>query len=257
MTAITVGLAQALVLPGDLEGNLQRAGELVAEAARSGCDIVVLPECVDVGWTDVRARELAQPIPGSTSDFLCHLALTHSIIVASGLTERDGDVVYNAAVLIDRAGTIIGRHRKINELEFARKIYGVGQELKVVDTEFGVVALNICADNYVDSLALADAQAAMGAKLVLSPSSWAVPPGHDDEANPYIEWQEPYRIIGQRHGIPVVGVSNVGPVETGEWAGWECIGRSLATDARGEIVSWGSYGVRASELKTVRVDLPD
>lgn len=257
MTAVTIGLAQMLVRPGDVAGNLQRAAELVAEAASRGCDIVVLPECADVGWTDVRATDLAQPIPGPTSDFLCDLARTHSIMIASGLTEREEGRVYNAAVLIDRAGEILARHRKINELSFAREIYDIGTELKVVDTEFGAVALNICADNYVGSLALADAQAAMGAQLMLSPSSWAVPAGHDDEATPYVEWQEPYRLIGERHGIPVVGVSNVGPVETGEWAGWACIGRSLATNAAGQIVSWGSYGVDASELNVVRIDVPD
>ncbi|HRN28241.1 MAG TPA: carbon-nitrogen hydrolase family protein [Terrimesophilobacter sp.] len=256
MTFATIGLAQTLVHPGDVDGNLRRAAEMVAEAASKGCDIVVLPECVDVGWTDVRAVEFAQPIPGVTSDFFCELARTHSIMIATGLTEREGDRIYNAAILVDRTGTIVAHHRKINELEFARKIYDIGTELKVVDTEFGPVALNICADNYVSSLALADAQAAMGARLMLSPSSWAVPADHDDEATPYVEWQEPYQAIGKRHGIPVIGVSNVGPVETGEWAGWVCIGRSLATDASGEIVGWGSYGVDASELTVVRIDVP-
>jgi len=257
MTAVTIGLAQTLVIPGDVRGNLTRAAELVDEAVRNNCDIVVLPECMDVGWTDTRAHELAQPIPGSTSDFLCAMARKNSILIASGLTERDGEQVYNSAILIGRDGEILARHRKINELEFARKIYGVGKELKVVDTEFGLVALNICADNYVDSLALADAQASMGARLLLSPSSWAVPAGHDDEATPYVEWQLPYRLIGERHNIPVIGVSNVGPVETGEWSGWSCIGRSLATDASGNIVSWGSYGSLASELKVVQLELPD
>lgn len=257
MTMVTIGLAQTLVIPGDVAGNLERAGEMVGEAALKVCDIVVLPECVDVGWTDVRASELAQPIPGTTSDFLSDLARRHSIMIASGLTERDGDRVYNAAVLIDRTGDIIARHRKINELDFARKIYGIGTELKVVDTEFGPVALNICADNYVGSLTLAGAQAAMGAKLMLSPSSWAVPAGHDDQATPYVEWQEPYQRIGRMYGIPVIGVSNVGPVETGEWAGWVCIGRSLATDAAGEIVSWGSYGEDKGELNVVQIEVPD
>lgn len=257
MRTVTIGLGQVLVLPGDVAGNLDRVAAVVGAARESHCDIVVLPECVDVGWTDVRAGELARPIPGETSDFLCELASRYSIMIASGLTERDGDAVYNAAVLIDRRGVVVATHRKINELDFARKLYGRGRELKVVETEFGCIALNICADNYIDSLALADAQAAMGAQLMLSPSSWAVPPNYDDVATPYIEWHEPYRVIGERHGIPVIGVSNVGPVETGEWAGWSCIGRSLATDDQGQIVSRGSFGVDASELNVVKIALPD
>lgn len=257
MTTARIGLGQMLVEPGDLQGNLDRARSMVAEASAAGCSIIVLPECMDVGWTDERARDLATSVPGPTTDVLCTLAREFDIMIASGVTERAAGDIHNAAVLIDRTGAILAHHRKINELDFARELYTIGTELKVVDTEFGRIALNICADNYVDSLELAAAQAAMGATLLLSPSSWAVPPGHDDVATPYVEWETPYSLIGQRHGIPVVGVSNVGPVTTGEWAGWACIGRSLATDASGAIAARGSYGVGASELITVDVELPD
>lgn len=257
MRSVKIGLGQTLVVPGEISENLARVAAMVEEAHGQGCDIVVLPECVDVGWADLRAAELATAIPGETSEFLCALAKRFQIMIASGLTERDGDTVYNAAVLIDREGRILATHRKINELDFARKIYGVGVELRVTDTEFGRIALNICADNFLKSLALADAQAAMGAVLMLSPSSWAVPPNHDDQATPYLDWDEPYGVIGERHGIPVVGVSNVGPIMTGEWTGWTCIGRSIATDATGQVVVRGAYGVEASELKTVVLALPN
>lgn len=251
VTSVKVGLAQTLVMPGQVAENLARVAAMVEEAHRESCDIVVLPECVDVGWADLRASELATPIPGSTSEFFCALAKRFEIMIASGLTERAGDSVFNAAVLIDRKGRILTTHRKINELDFARLVYGVGSQLRVVESEFGKIALNICADNFPESLALADAQAAMGAVLMLSPSSWAVPPNHDEEATPYALWDEPYGLIGRRHGIPVVGVSNVGPVTTGKWAGRACIGRSVATDASGQVVVRGSYGVEASELRTV------
>ncbi len=226
MTPVRIALGQMLVVPGDVEGNLSRARLMVAEAAEAGCAVVVLPECMDVGWTDERARDLAEPIPGATSAALCALASENDIVIASGLTEKEGDRIYNAALLIGRDGNILLHHRKINELDFARTLYDTGTSLGVVDTEIGRIALNICADNYVDSLHLAAAQAAMGAQLLLSPSSWAVPPGHDDVIDPYVEWETPYSLIGERHGVPVVGVSNVGPVVTGEWKGWACIGRS-------------------------------
>ncbi len=252
-----IALVQMLVVAGDVAGNLARAAERTVQAAARGADLVVLPECLDVGWTDSRARELAEPIPGPSSDVLCAAARENRIWLAAGLTEQDGDKVRNAAILIDRTGAIRVRHRKINELAFARALYTPGEELRVVDTEFGRIGLNICADNYVDSLHLATAQIAMGARMIVSPSSWAVPPGHDDAVTPYVEWEEPYRTLGQRHGVAVVGVSNVGPVVTGEWAGWSCIGRSLATDPRGEILAKGSYGVDADELLVVDLELPD
>lgn len=254
MTTISAALGQMLVVPGELSANVARACDMIGEAGRAGCDIIVLPECLDIGWTDLRAAELATAIPGPVTDRLTRQCRDHAIYAAAGITERDGDTVRNSAILIDRSGEILAHHRKINELPFAQRVYRPGQSLRVVDTEFGVVALNICADNYVSSLALADAQAAMGAQIIVSPSSWAVPPDFDDAATPYVEWQEPYRLIGERHGIPVIGVSNVGPVTTGEWAGWQCIGRSLATYADGSVASWGSYGPDAVELNTVTIE---
>lgn len=254
---IRVALAQMLVVGGDVAGNLARAGARIAEAAARGADLVVLPECLDIGWTDLRARELAEPIPGATSGALGVAARRHRVWVAAGITERDGDKLRNAAILVDRDGVIRTRHRKINELAFAQELYTPGEELRVVDTEFGRLGLNICADNFIDSLHLATAQIAMGARLIVSPSSWAVPPGHDDAVTPYTEWEEPYQTIGQRHGVPIVGVSNVGPVATGKWAGWACIGRSLATNAAGQIAAKGSYGVDADELLVVDLELPD
>lgn len=246
-----------LVVGGDVAGNLARATARIVEAAARGADLVVLPECLDIGWTDSRARDLAEPVPGPTSEALCAAARGNRVWVAAGVTERDGDKLRNAAILVDREGVVRARHRKINELAFARALYTPGEELRVVDTEFGRIGLNICADNYIDSLHLATAQIAMGARLIVSPSSWAVPPGHDDTVTPYVEWEEPYRTLGERHGVPVVGVSNVGPVATGEWAGWACIGRSLATDADGRIAAKGSYGVDADELLVVDLELPD
>lgn len=257
MSTLTIGLGQMLVTPGNPRENLCRAADMTRRAARAGCDLIVLPECSDIGWADLRARELACPIPGPTTEFLSDVARNSSIWIAAGVTERDGPNVFNAAVLIDRHGTIRYRHQKINELTFARRIYGTGHSLGVVDTEFGTVALNICADNYTSSLALADAQAAMGAALMLSPSSWAVPADFNDDTTPYVEWLEPYRLIGERHGIPVVGVSNVGIIKTGAWEGRHCIGRSLATHRDGSVASWGSFGVSAEELNIVSLQTKD
>lgn len=253
--SIVVGMAQLLVIPGDVPGNLARVEQMAQEAADQGCDIVVFPECVDIGWADARAREFATSVPGPTSEFLCSLAKRFGVLMAAGLTERDQDRIYNAALLIDRAGTILAHHRKINELDFAREIYSVGTSLGVAETEFGKVALNICADNFSGSLALARAQAAMGAVLLVSPSSWAVPPDHDEADKPYRMWDEPYGRIGRECGVPVVGVSNVGTIDTGPWRGYECIGRSLATTPDGQVALRASYGVDAVELRVTEIQL--
>ncbi len=64
---LRVAAGQMLVDGGDVDGNMKRAIAMVGEAARRGCRIVVLAECLDVGWTHPLACELAEPIPGPRS----------------------------------------------------------------------------------------------------------------------------------------------------------------------------------------------
>lgn len=253
---LRIGLAQMLVVPGALEDNLSRAVAMVHAAARQECAIVVLPECLDVGWTSTTARELAQPVPGSVSLRLCEAAASAGVIVVAGLTERDGDRLFNAAILIGADGAILAKHRKINEMDFARKVYDAGTSLKVVATEHGMIGVDICADNAFSSLALGRALAAMGAEILLSPCAWAVPPGFDNAVRPYgDEWVTAYGVLARETGMPVVGVSNVGPVVGGEWDGWSCIGASLAVGWDGEVLVQAPFSDHEEALVTVDIAL--
>jgi len=69
-----LGMAQILVEGGRPKANLDRAVQAIRKAADQGCRVVVLPECLDLGWTDLSARELAQPIPGPHVEFLANTA---------------------------------------------------------------------------------------------------------------------------------------------------------------------------------------
>jgi len=253
---LRIGMAQMLVVPGAVEDNLTRAVAMIHAAAREKCAIVVLPECLDVGWTSTTASELAQPVPGPASDRLCEAAATEGVIVVAGLTERDGDRLFNASILIGADGAILAKHRKINEMDFARKVYDAGTSLHVVATGHGVIGMNICADNAFSSLALGRALAAMGAEILLSPCAWAVPPGFDNTVRPYgDEWVTAYGALARETGMPVVGVSNVGPVVGGEWDGWRCIGASLAVGSDGEVVVQAPFSDREESLVTVDIAL--
>ncbi len=253
MPEIRVGMAQMLVEPGDPASNLARAAAMVGEAADAGCDVVVLPECLDLGWTHESARTLATTIPGPTTAALARAAAEHRITVVAGLVERDGDRLYNAAVLIGPSGAILLRHRKVNELQFALALYSVGSALGVVSTPFGIVGLSICADNAPRAISLGRTLGHMGAQLLLSPSAWAVPPDHDEAAEPYgAMWVESYASLATEFRMPVVGVSNVGPVVGGEWDGWRCVGRSLAVGADGQVLARGPYEQEA----LIIVDVP-
>jgi predicted amidohydrolase len=253
--AYRVGMAQILVEGGRPEVNLARAVVRIEEAARRGCQVVVLPECLDLGWTDPSAREAAQPIPGPHSKRLSRAAVDNEVFVVAGLVERYGQRLYNAAVLIDPGGEILLVHRKINELDLAHDLYAIGDRLGVVHTPLGTLAVNICADNFPDSLAIAHVLARMGAQVLLSPSAWAVDAGHDNATDPYGDlWRGSYRELCRLYDLFAIGVSNVGWLTSGPWQGRKAIGCSLAVGPGGQILAEGPYGETAEALVVVEID---
>jgi predicted amidohydrolase len=236
---VRVAMAQILVEGGELEANLARAEAAIAEASGQGAAVVVLPECLDAGWTHPSAPALATPVDGDTVRRLAAAAAAHDVIVAAGFTERDGDCVFNAAVLLDEHGRVCAHHRKVNVLDLARDLYEVGDRLGVGRTRLGRLGLNICADNFPGGLYTGRALAQMGARLLLSPSAWASDPEQPDlVGNPAREmWLDGYRQLAADHGLPVVAVTNVGPISAGVWKGRTCIGCSLAVSPTGAVLA--------------------
>ncbi len=249
-------MAQMLVDGAQPTANLERAETFIRDAGSKRCQLVVLPECMDLGWTDPSARRLAQPIPGPHTQRLAQFAMKAGVFIVAGLVERAGDHLYNAAVLIDPRGQILLVHRKINELDIAHDLYSIGDRLAVAHTELGTLGINICADNYPNSLAIGHVLARMGAQLLLSPSAWAMDADHDNQVNPYGErWRRAYGELGRLYNLPVIGVSNVGWMTDGPWKGRKAVGCSLATNCRGEVVAEGPYGESAEALIVVDVEL--
>jgi predicted amidohydrolase len=254
---VRVGMGQILVRTGGVAENLARARDAVARAKAERCAVVVLPECLDLGWTHPDAPRLAQPIPGPSSDALGAAAHANGVWVVAGLTERDGERTFNAAVLIDDGGRVRLKHRKINELDIAWHIYARGTGLEVADTPFGRVGIPICADNLTASTELGLALGRMGARLLLSPCAWAVTPDHDNTKEPYGRdlWDVAYRLFAEKQRIATVAVSNVGRMEAGPWQGRYCIGSSLAFGSDGTVLARLPYGVEAEAFRAIDVPL--
>lgn len=250
-----IAMCQMAVEPGLPERNLERAVRMIRDAAASKAEAAVLPECLDFGWTFPGAAVAAHPIPGPFSEELCGAARRHTIHVAAGLTERDGGRLYNAAVLVSPEGRILLHHRKINLLIGVEdSFYTTGDRLGVTRAAGVVTGLNICADNFPESLAIGETLARMGAQILLSPCAWAVEAGHDNRSDPYgALWRGSYGALARRFGLPVVGVSNVGPITGGPWEGRKCIGCSLAMAGGGEIAAVGPYGESAEALIPVEI----
>jgi predicted amidohydrolase len=256
MASIRVGLGQLLVEGGEPERNLQRATQLVEKAAREKCDIVLLPEVLDLGWTHPSAKTESQPIPGPYSDRFCRLARELGIFVCAGLTERAEGQVYNAAVLIDPQGEILLKYRKINCLAVEQPFYGIGQSLSVVETPFGIIGVNICADNYYDALHIGHALARMGAQIILSPSSWTVDYSTAEAEDPYNEkWTRPYLILARLYDLVIMGTTSVGYLVGGPYEGKKMVGCSLAVNKDG-VIARGPYLEFAGELVVVEAEMP-
>jgi predicted amidohydrolase len=257
MKKMKLGLGQLLVEGGEPERNLDRAVKMIREAAAAGCDLVLLPETLDLAWTHPSALNEALPVPGPYSDRLAAEAAGGRIWVCAGLTEKRGDKVYNTAVLIDREGKIVLKYNKINLLTVEHPFYAVGQTLNVIDTEFGILGLNICADNYMDGLPIGHTLARMGAQLVLSPSSWTVDYSINEEDDPYKEkWIKPYSILAGLYNMVVAGTTAVGYIVGGPYEGKKCVGCSLVVDKSG-VVSKGKFNEFAGDLVITEITVPE
>ncbi|MCC6600737.1 MAG: carbon-nitrogen hydrolase family protein [Crocinitomicaceae bacterium] len=254
---VTIGLGQLLVEGGEPDRNMARAIRMIEEAAEKKCDIILLPETMDFAWTHPSGIEEAEPIPGKYSNMFCEQAAKYGIFICVGLTEKKGNKNYNSAILIDRNGHILLKYHKINLLSVEFPFYEIGNTLNVVETEFGKIGLNICADNYIDSLPIGHTLARMGAQVILSPSSWTVDYSITEEHDPYEEkWLKPYKILSGYYGIVIVGTTSVGYIVGGPYEGKKSIGCSLMVGPDG-IIGQGKFNEFAGELIIHEFEVPE
>lgn len=246
----TLALAQIRIEPGAGAQNLERARALIHEAAAKGSKLVLLPEAMPLGWTDLSARTDAAELDACRyMQMLRDEAQNFGIHLCSGWVEKEGGEIYNSAVLVSPKGELLLHHRKINELALAHSLYGLGRSLSVAETELGPIGLMICADGFARGQVLARSLGYMGAGLILSPSSWAVPPDHDNHRDPYgALWIDNYKPVAVDFRLWIASVSNVGPIRSGPWAGRKCIGSSMVLSPEGEVALRGAYGEGAEEL---------
>lgn len=245
-----LAIVQMYVEPGNPGKNLSHAGTLVHEAALSGADVVLLPEVMDLGWTHPSSSGLSFAIPGGrTCRKICRMAKENNVYICCGITERSGDAVYNSAVIIDNKGRVLLKHRKLNELDIAHDLYAQGDRLGVCTTPWGTFGLMICADATAKDHMLTRSLCYMGADIILSPSSWAVPPDHDNLKDPYGDtWRNAYSPVTREFAVWIASASNVGPVTEGPWKDWKCIGSSLIFGPDGKEKLMGPYGEKAEVI---------
>jgi len=141
---------------------------LVESAADQKPDLVCLPEGITVVGTTNSYAEISEPVPGPTCARLGALARKLNTWIVAGIYEREGKIVYNTAVLIDRKGALAGKYRKTH-LPREEWEAGItpGNDYPVFDTEFGKVGLTVCWD--VQFPEPSRAMALKGAQIILLP----------------------------------------------------------------------------------------
>lgn len=234
MGKIKLAMCQIFILDGDRAGNFVRIENAIREAKDDGAEIVCLPETSILGWVNPDAHKRAYSIPGKDSDRLRKLAKKFKVYLCAGLEEKDGNRLYDSAILTDDKGKIILKHRKINVMpELMDPPYAVGREVSAVQTRFGKIGILICADTHKDGI--------IGRMAALKPDLLLVPYGY---AAPEIDWpnhgKELKKVViktARKIGAPVVGTNLVGQITHGPWTGRVYGGQSIAADKNGKVIA--------------------
>lgn len=246
----TVGLVQMAVTP-DPNANLAHAVAKVEEAARSGAQVICLPELFRSEYfcqkEDAALFDLAETIPGPSTEALSRVAREHHVSIVAPVFERRAVGLYhNSAAVIDEQGNIAGLYRKMHipdDPAYYEKFYFTPGDLgfRAFDTEVGRIGTLICWDQWYPEGARLTAL--RGANVLFYPTAIGWHPHEKDEYGP--SQRDAWRTIQRSHaianGVYVAAVNRVGHEKTIEGsAGIEFWGTSFLCDPFGVVVAEAS-----------------
>lgn len=138
---------------GEPEKSLANMARWCRKAAKQGAEFVVFPELGVNGYVKHEvAWDLAEPVPGPSTERIISLAADLGIIICFGILERDADIIYNTQVLVDKGG-IIGKQRKIHMPGQEYLYWRGGFRIEVFDIGKAKVGITICYDSLFAELA--------------------------------------------------------------------------------------------------------
>jgi len=263
-----VGLVQMSATP-DPDKNLQRAQDYVRNAAKSGAQIVCLPELFQTQYfcqrEDPALFDLAESIPGPVTAKLSALAKELGIVLVASLFEkRAAGIYHNTAVMFDANGELRGIYRKMHIPDdplYYEKYYFTPGDLgfRAFDTNVGRVGTLVCWDQwYPEGARLTALQ---GAHLIFYPTAigWHPSEKSDFGAAQHDAWRTIQRAHAIANGVYVAVVNRVG-FETGDirgdsapGAGLEFWGGSFLCDPFGRVIAEASHD--QEEILLGEVDL--
>ena len=223
--------------------NLDRAEEMIREAALSGPNIVALPECFNFLATERETLSIAETIPGPTIDRFSVLSRELGLyLLAGSIAERTSnpDRYRNTSVLIGPDGTIEASYSKIHlfdisipgEVTNKESSYVIpGDSTVAVETSLGTLGLSICYDLRFPELFRV--LALEGARIFFVPSAFSAYTGKD-------HWEPLLRARAIENQVYVAA-----PAQWGWHQGKKCYGNSMVIDP------WGTVIARASDRESV------
>jgi 5-aminopentanamidase len=167
-------LAPTLAAPA---ANRELTADAIAQAARQGASVIVLPELVSSGYafaSQAEARASAEPADGPTVSSWARLAADFGVLIVGGFCESSGNDLFNSAAVVDSTG-LRCVYRKAHLWDNERRLFTPGSAAPpVVPTEFGLVGVLICYDlEFPEWVRL---PALDGAQLVCAPVNWPYAP---------------------------------------------------------------------------------
>jgi N-carbamoylputrescine amidase len=257
------GLVQMSCSPSPDE-NLQKAAALVEDAAQRGAEVVCLPELFRSQYfcqrEDAGLFDLAETVPGPTTETLGKVAQARGVVIVAPLFERRAPGVYhNSAAVIDASGEVVGLYRKMHipdDPAYYEKFYFTPGDLgfRAFDTQVGRIATLICWDQwYPEGARLAALQ---GPSMLFYPTAIGWHPAEKEQFGP--AQRDAWRTIQRGHaianGVYVAAVNRVGFEKTSAaTAGLEFWGSTFICDPFGMVLAEAS--TEREEILLAAIDL--
>jgi N-carbamoylputrescine amidase len=246
---VTLGLVQ-MRCGHEAEANLDKAVAGIRQAAADGAQIVCLQELFRSLYfcqrEDAKLFDLAEPIPGPSSEQLSQVARETSTVIVASLFERRAPGVYhNTAAVIDADGSLLGLYRKMHIPDdplYYEKYYFTPGDLgfRAFDTRFGRIGVLVCWDQWYPEGARLTAL--RGATILFYPTAIGWHPREKAEfgAAQHEAWQLMQRSHAIANGVYVAAVNRVG-YEGPPDAGLEFWGGSFVSDPFGALLTEASH----------------
>ena len=232
----------------DAVDNRQRLKEKIQQLAAQGAQLVVLQELHNTLYfcqeENVAGFNLAEPIPGPSTEFFSQLAREHGVVIVTSLFERrTAGLYHNTAVVIDSDGHIAGRYRKMHipdDPAYYEKFYFTPGDLgfRPITTSVGTLGVLVCWDQWYPEAARL--MALRGADILIYPTAigYESSDSADEQERQRMAWQTVQRGHAVANGLPVVAVNRVGhePDPSGQTQGIQFWGTSFVAGPQGELL---------------------